>query len=105
MMNRSASLRSEEARRQAQTTMLKAKQAQSEMLKERAEVLAGEAKKIGNLRALRLAKEAETKEAAAIEAAIPKPVVPRKRRTAKAAKEAAAAQGAGELGGDMESQA
>jgi hypothetical protein len=101
MMNRSASLRSEEARRQAQSATLKAKQAQSEMLKERAEVLAGEAKKIGNLRALRLAKEAQAKEAAAIEAAIPKPVVPRKRRTVKAAiKETATAPG-----GDMDSQA
>ncbi len=91
MMNRSTSLRSEEARRQAHSATLKAKQAQSEMLKERAEVLAVEAKKIDNLRAQRLAKEAATREAEAIEAAIPKPVVPRKRRTTKAAKGTSAA--------------
>lgn len=101
MMNRSTSLRSEEARRQAHSATLKAKQAQSEMLKERAEVLAVEAKKIDNLRAQRLAKEAATREAEAIEAAIPKPVVPRKRRTTKAAKDAA-----GETAsGDMDNQA
>lgn len=104
MMNRSVSLRSEEARRQAQSATLKAKQAQSEMLKERAETLAVEAKKIGNLRALRLAKEAATKEAAAIEAAIPKPVTPRKRRAVKAAAEASAGAPAEITGDDMERQ-
>ncbi|MBL9034802.1 MAG: hypothetical protein JNN33_08565 [Rhodospirillaceae bacterium] len=103
MMNKSVNQRSEEARRQAQSAMLKAKQAQSEMLKERAAVLAGEARKIDNLRALRLAKEAATKEAAAIEAATPKPVVPRKRRTANAAAKAEPA--VAEIGADMESQA
>lgn len=103
MMNKPMSQRSEDARRQAQAATLKAKQAQSEMLKERAEVLAGEAKKIDKLRALRLAKEAATKEAAAIEAATPKPVAPRKRRAAKATTRAEA--GVAEIGGDMESQA
>lgn len=63
-MNRATSQRAEEARRVAQTATLRAKQAQSEMLKERAAALAVEAQKIGNLRALRLAKEAETKDAA-----------------------------------------
>lgn len=63
-MNRATSQRAEEARRVAQSAALRAKQAQSEMLKERATALAVEAQKIGNLRALRLAKEAETKEAA-----------------------------------------
>ncbi len=103
-MNRSTSLRSEEARRQAHSATLKAKQAQSEMLKERAEVLAVEAKKVDNLRALRLAKEAATREAEAIEAAIPKPVVPRKRRTSKAAMDAPG-ETAMAAGGDMDSQA
>lgn len=103
MMNRSVSQRSEEARRQAHSAMLKVKQAQSELLKERAEAMAVEAKKIGNLRALRLAKEAATRDAAAIEAATPKPVAPRKRRTSKAGKDAATA---AELNGaDMETQA
>jgi len=64
VMNRATSQRAEEARRVAQSATLRAKQAQSEMLKERAAVLAVEAQKIGNLRALRLAKEAKTKDAA-----------------------------------------
>ena len=63
-MNRATSQRAEEARRVAQSATLRAKQAQSEFLKERATALAAEAQKIGNLRALRLAKEASTKEAA-----------------------------------------
>ncbi len=63
-MNRATSQRAEEARRVAQSAALRAKQAQSEMLKERAATLAADAQKIGNLRALRLAKEAETKDAA-----------------------------------------
>ncbi len=62
-MNRATSQRAEEARRVAQSANLRAKQAQSEMLKERAAALAVEAQKIGNLRALRLAKEAEIKDA------------------------------------------
>ena len=69
VMNRSTSLRSEEARRQAQSASLRAKQAQSAILKERAAALAVEAQKVGNLRALRLAREAEAKEADAKEAA------------------------------------
>jgi hypothetical protein len=63
-MNRATSQRAEEARRVAQSATMRAKQAQSEMLKERAAALAVEAQKVGNLRALRLAKEAETKDAA-----------------------------------------
>jgi len=62
-MNRSTSQRAEEARRVAQSAALKVKQAQSEFLKERAAAMAVEAQKVGNLRALRLAKEAATKEA------------------------------------------
>lgn len=64
-MNRTTSLRAEEARRAAQSATLKAKQAQSEMFKERAAAMAAEAQKIGNLRALRLAREAEARESAA----------------------------------------
>lgn len=67
-MNRATSQRAEEARRVAQSASLRAKQAQSEMLKERAAALAVEAQKIGNLRALRLAKEASSKEAAGLAA-------------------------------------
>lgn len=68
-MNRATSQRAEEARRVAQSATLRAKQAQSEMLKERATALAAEALKVGNLRALRLAKEAETKDATDLAAA------------------------------------
>lgn len=64
VMNRATSQRAEEARRVAHAAALRAKQTQSDMLKERAAALAVEAQKIGNLRALRLAKEAEAKDAA-----------------------------------------
>lgn len=101
MMNKSMSLRSEEARRQAHAATVKARQAQSEALKERAELLAVKAEKIDNLRAQRLAREAAAREAAAIEAATPKPATPRKRSTAKPK-----AAGVGrEIGSDAESQA
>lgn len=62
-MNRTTSQRAEEARRAAQAATSRAKQAQNEILKERAATLAADAQKISNLRALRLAKEAETKDA------------------------------------------
>lgn len=62
-MNRTTSQRAEEARRAAQAATSRAKLAQNEMLKERAAALAANAQKISNLRALRLAKEAETKDA------------------------------------------
>jgi hypothetical protein len=55
-MNKSTALRSEEARRDAQAAMLKAKQRQSDLLQERATMFASETKKVENLRALRLAK-------------------------------------------------
>lgn len=55
-MNRTTSQRAEEARRVAQAATSRAKQAQNEMLKERAAALAVEAQKINNLRALRMAK-------------------------------------------------
>lgn len=63
-MNRATSQRAEEARRVAQSAALKVKQAQSELLKERAAAMAVDQQKVGNLRALRLAQEAATKEAA-----------------------------------------
>lgn len=58
-IKRSASQRSEEARREAKSAMLRAKQAQNKLLKERAADLAVKTQKVDNLRALRLAKEAQ----------------------------------------------
>jgi hypothetical protein len=55
-MNKSTTLRSEEARRQAQATLLHAKQQQDAMLKERAMTFASETQKVENLRAQRLAR-------------------------------------------------
>jgi hypothetical protein len=111
-MNRATSQRAEEARRVAQTATLRAKQAQSEMLKERAAVLAVEAQKIGNLRKLRLAKEAETKEAADIAAseasetklAVAKATRSKRRAAARVAAKPGAEDGTPELNGadDME---
>jgi len=62
-MKRPTSQRSEEARREAQSAMLRAKQEQSRLMKERAAALAVQTQKVGNLRALRLAREAEIKNA------------------------------------------
>ena len=55
-MNKSTTLRSEEARRQAQASVLHAKQQQDAMLKERAMMFASETLKVENLRAQRLAR-------------------------------------------------
>jgi hypothetical protein len=55
-MNKSTTLRSEEARRQAQASVLHAKQQQDAMLKERAMMFASETQKVENLRAQRLAR-------------------------------------------------
>jgi len=55
-MNKSTTLRSEEARRQAQASVLHAKQQQDAMLKERAMSFASETQKVENLRAQRLAR-------------------------------------------------
>jgi hypothetical protein len=57
-MNKSAALRSEEARRAAQAAALKSKREPSAALKERAMTFAAETEKIEKLRALRLAKDA-----------------------------------------------
>jgi hypothetical protein len=55
-MNKSTTLRSEEARRQAQAALLHARQQQDAMLKERAMTFASETQKVENLRAQRLAR-------------------------------------------------
>ena len=55
-MNKSTTLRAEEARRQAQAALLEAKQQQAQMLEERALFFASETSKVFGLRAQRLAK-------------------------------------------------
>jgi len=79
-MNKWAVRTSEEARRQSQAASVKAKHQQNEILKERAQILALDARKTENLRALRLAKEAAEKLATAQEAEAKKPVKARKKR-------------------------
>ena len=65
--------RAEEARRQAMANMIEAKQRENDALRERAAVFAVETQKVGNLRALRLAREAADKLAAGEELAKPAP--------------------------------
>jgi hypothetical protein len=62
-MNKSTTLRAEEARRQAQTALLEAKQQQAQMLEERATFFASETRKVFDLRAQRLAKVPSGKDA------------------------------------------
>ena len=57
-MNKSTTLRAEEARRQAQAALQQARQQQAEALQERATMFASETRKVVNLRTLRLAKAA-----------------------------------------------
>jgi hypothetical protein len=57
-MNKSTTLRSEEARRQAQAASLHAKQQQDAKLNERAMMFASETQKVEDLRAKRLARTA-----------------------------------------------
>ena len=57
-MNKSTTLRAEEARRQAQAALLEARQQQAQMLEERATFFASETRKVFDLRAQRLAKMA-----------------------------------------------
>jgi hypothetical protein len=57
-MNKSTTLRSEEARRQAQAAVLEARQQQAQALEERAVFFASETRKVFDLRAQRLAKMA-----------------------------------------------
>ena len=57
-MNKSSTLRAEEARRQALAVSLQVKQQQADALHERAMIFASETRKVVNLRAQRLAKAA-----------------------------------------------
>jgi uncharacterized membrane protein YbaN (DUF454 family) len=61
VVNNSRLQKSEEARRQARATALEAKERENAMLQERAAMLAVETRKIKNLRALRLTREAAAK--------------------------------------------
>lgn len=54
-MNKSTTLRAEEARRQAQAASLEARQRQAQVLEERALFFASETRKVFDLRAQRLA--------------------------------------------------
>jgi hypothetical protein len=66
-MNKSTTLRAEEARRQAQAALLEAKRQQAQMLEERATFFASETRKVFDLRAQRLAKMASAgKDAATV---------------------------------------
>jgi hypothetical protein len=60
-MNKSTTLRSEEARRQAQVALVEARQQQADALQERASFFASETQRVVNLRAQRLAKIASDK--------------------------------------------
>ena len=65
-MNKSTTLRAEEARRQAQAALLEARQQQAQMLEERAMFFASETRKVFDLRAQRLAKIASGKDTAPV---------------------------------------
>jgi hypothetical protein len=60
-MNKSTTLRAEEARRQAQAASLEARQRQAQMLEERASFFASETRKVFDLRAQRLAQMASSR--------------------------------------------
>ena len=80
-MNKSTTLRSEEARRQAQAASLQTKQQQMDALQERASFFASETRKVVDLRAQRLAKVASPKVAGeAVESAAPPRTVVKRRR-------------------------
>ena len=83
-MNKSTTLRAEEARRQAQADLLEARQRQTQMLEERAMFFASETRKVYDLRAQRLAKTASAQIAAADEAiaAAMRPAAKRRRASA-----------------------
>ncbi len=59
MVNNARFQRYEEARRQAMAVALEAKERENSILKERAAMFAIERRKVENLRALRLAREAQ----------------------------------------------
>ena len=83
-MNKSTILRSEEARRQAQTALLEARQQQAQALEERAMFFASETRKVFDLRAQRLAKMASNEIAGKTEASTSnvRPAVKRRRAIA-----------------------
>ena len=83
-MNKSTTLRAEEARRQAQADLLEARQRQNQMLEERALFFASETRKVYDLRAQRLAKTAASQIAGEAEATVSsvRPAVKRRRATA-----------------------
>jgi hypothetical protein len=62
-MNKSTTLRAEEARRQAQAALQQARQQQAEALQERAMTFESETRKVVGLRAQRLAKATADKSA------------------------------------------
>jgi hypothetical protein len=68
-MNKSTTLRSEEARRQAHVALVEAKQQQADALQERATFFASETQRIVDLRAQRLAKTADKPAAKPVSAA------------------------------------
>ena len=83
-MNKSTILRSEEARRQAQTALLEARQQQAQVLEERAIFFASETRKVFDLRAQRLAKLASEAIAdkAGVNESAARPAVKRRRASA-----------------------
>lgn len=83
-MNKSTTLRAEEARRKAQADLLEARQRQAQMLEERALFFASETRKVYDLRAKRLAKTTSDQIAdeAEASAAAMRPVVKRRRASA-----------------------
>lgn len=83
-MNKSTTLRAEEARRQAQAASLEARQRQAQMLEERASFFASETRKVFDLRAQRLAKMASKPSAGDGGASVSSPRPAAKRRPASA---------------------
>lgn len=83
-MNKSTTLRAEEARRQAQADLLAARQRQAQMLEERALFFASETRKVYDLRAKRLARTASDQivEEAVASVASMRPAVKRRRASA-----------------------
>lgn len=82
-MNKSTTLRAEEARRQAHADLLEARQRQAQKLEERALFFASETRKVYDLRAQRLAKTA-AQIAGDADASVPstRPAVKRRRASA-----------------------
>jgi hypothetical protein len=83
-MNKSTILRSEEARRQAQSALREARQQQAQVLEERAMFFASETRKVFDLRAQRLAKLASDAIAgtAEVNASAARPTAKRRRASA-----------------------